>query len=94
MLTWTASGIENSCVAYDWGDYISRDNSLYSICSGNADPGFYGSQVYDGQILGTVEAGVTAKIDSVKKNGYAVWSADCILVTNRDGGHFQCIRAS
>jgi hypothetical protein len=95
---WTASGIRNNCVAYDWGYYVYK-NTLYSV---RTNPGFSGG-LLDYVTAMTPEdliaftgntGGVTTKINSVKNNGYAAWTAQSIIYYYSHDGHGSYVTAN
>jgi hypothetical protein len=93
IFAWTASGIRNNCVAYDWGYFVSK-GYLFTVGSNNANPGFSGGLLSYETAMTTVDlvkfigntGGVATKIQSFLNNGYTTWTARSIpYYVNHDG---------
>jgi len=97
VFTWTASGIENQCVAFDQGNWLAND-TIYTVSN---SPGFNGGYLnYVGAMtpmelasfVGNTGA-VATKIQQVENSGYATWSAQnyttCYTQNHSGSGYFS-----
>jgi hypothetical protein len=100
VFTWTASGIENNCVGYDYGEYIA-DDTLLGAYSSNCSPGFYGSLLSYLRSMTSSEVtsfqgyySVAAKAQPVLNGGHATWSATSHTQSQRYNGWYSYASAS
>ncbi len=97
VYAWTATGIKNTCVAYDWGGYWIDDGGEGDIevflGDNNCNPGLCGGLVYDGAFQGGLDSDVDAKIRSIQNNGYATWTAQGVIEGVFDGSLVYYIKA-
>jgi hypothetical protein len=101
--SWTASGIANQDVAYDYGVLWGNQSITgYSVNSSYATPGFIGAMLDN--VTGMTASdlarflGYNSKIQQVENSGYATWSAQSYTANysgkNNGLGHYSYVKAS
>jgi hypothetical protein len=98
VFSWTASGIKNNCVGYDYGECVT-DGTVLGAYGFNCSPGFYGSLLSYVNAMTPSEitnfqgySSVAEKVQSVESSGYATWTAQSDMYIK--SGYISYVSAS